>query len=325
MLKTAEYVTPKHPDKMCDIISDSILDYCLSQDPFSRVAIETMGGHGKVHLTGEITTNAQLTDEVIKAIVWEVAGITDVTTNIVKQSNFISQGVNIGGAGDQGIMVGFATNETSEFLPMEYFLARDLCQYIFKIYPVDGKTQITMKDREIDSIVASFQKVSKFALEQAVKDWLLGITFNQMPKIYCNMAGDWEQGGFDADTGLTGRKIAVDNYGPQIPIGGGAFSGKDATKVDRSGAYMARKIAVEILNKEMCHDVMVKIAYCIGKAEPTMITATINGTQERDITEEYTERCKPQNIINELELRVPKFADTARWGHFGRGHIWDRK
>lgn len=324
MLKTAEYVTPKHPDKMCDIISDSILDFCLTHDPYSRVAAETMGGHGKVHITGEITTNAPLTDEVIKGIVKEVSGVEDVTTNIVQQSNFISQGVNIGGAGDQGIMVGFATKETNEYIPREYFLARSLCKFIYERFQVDGKTQVTINDDRIDSIIASFQNVNKYTLEEVVKEWLESTTIYEIPKIYCNMAGDWTQGGFDADTGLTGRKIAVDNYGPQIPIGGGAFSGKDATKVDRSGAYMARKIAVELLEEGNVHDVMVKIAYCIGKAEPTMVTATINGNEEVDITEKYMERCKPQNIINELGLRDPKFAETARWGHFGRGHIWDR-
>ena len=226
MLKTAECVTPMHPDKICDRISDAILDECLKQDPNSRVAIETMGGHNLITVTGELTTNAYVDiPTVVRRIVGEKYGIQ---TNIVKQSSFISKGVDIGGAGDQGIMVGYACNENKSLIPKEVYLSRKLAQYIFKEFPFDGKTQITLDEGKIKAVVVSFQNVKKSILRELTKEYLLGeIALKECElkkiKIYCNPSGDWNIGGFDADTGLTGRKLVVDNFGPQIPIGGGAF------------------------------------------------------------------------------------------------------
>ena len=317
MIKTAECITPKHPDKICDRISDAILDKCLSQDPHSRVAVETCGGHGKVFVTGEITTNAHIgsIENIVNRVCEEKM---EVTTNIVKQSNFISQGVDTGGAGDQGIMVGYACNENEEYIPQELYLARQLCKRIYKSYPYDGKTQITLNGTQIKTVVASFQNASKEALEQIITEWLEYKTDGI--EIHCNPAGDWTMGGFDADAGVTGRKLVVDNYGPRVPIGGGAFSGKDSSKVDRSAAYMARRIAVDLLeNDPETNEVYVYLAYAIGYDKPVQATAIIDGG-EVDIESSYD--LSPAGIVSTLELQEPKFEKTAEWGHMGTNQSW---
>jgi len=316
MIRTAEFVSPGHPDKICDRISDKILDTCLEQDPESRVAIETTGGHGLVHLTGEITTNAELDYE---SIVKEVSGIDKVTHNVVKQSNEIARGVDVGGAGDQGIMVGYACDENDEYVPEEYRLARSLCRYIYEKFSYDGKTQITTdKYKNITHIVASFQNVSKEELEQLVVEWLDykvdGIT------IHCNPAGDWTQGGFDADAGLTGRKLVVDNYGPRVPIGGGAYSGKDPSKVDRSAAYMARHIAVKELKKQGLRECWVYLSYAIGEKEPLQATCS-DGHINWDVSKKYP--VYPNEIIDFLDLKKPIYYETSQWGAYGNGFKWD--
>ena len=239
----------------------------------------------------------------------------------------ISSGVDTGGAGEQGIMKGYAVRETHNLMPLEYELARSLCQFLYEQFPYDGKTQITLNEyQEIKAIVASFQNVEKKVLENAVLDWLTnkvgGIAKHSNPfNLHCNPAGDWSIGGFDADTGLTGRKLMVDNYGPRYAIGGGAFSGKDATKVDRSGAYMARKIAVDILKERPnANEVMVEIAYAIGVAKPVAVYATVDGVKE-EIDSKYD--LTPKGIIDTLGLREPQYESTAEWGHFGRGFRWE--
>jgi S-adenosylmethionine synthetase len=314
MIRTAECITPKHPDKICDRISDAILDECLRQDPNTRAAIETMGGHGIITVTGELTTKAYVD---IPTIVRRVYGKEiGVQTNIVKQSPEISQGVDTGGAGDQGIMVGYACNENSEYIPHELYLARDLCKSIYEYFPYDGKTQITTDNGKIKTIVASFQNAPKEQLEQVVVEWL-----NHEPdglEIHINPAGDWTQGGFDADAGVTGRKLVVDNYGPKVPIGGGAFSGKDSSKVDRSAAYMARRIAVDLLKENKANEVYVYLAYAIGYDKAVQSTAIIDG-KETDIVG-YD--LSPNGIIKTLGLQEPKFEKTAEWGHMGTGQKW---
>lgn len=321
-MKTAEYVSPKHPDKLCDRISDAILDACLEQDPDSRVAIETMGGHGIITITGELTTKAYIN---AREIAQKIAGNYGVQTNIVCQSPEIANGVDTGGAGDQGIMIGYACNDNEEMIPQELYLARSLCKFIYERYPYDGKTQITLDDDgTINTIVASFQNVNRETLVKLIAEWLGSKTFKI---IHANPAGDWSQGGFEADTGVTGRKLMVDNYGPQISIGGGAFSGKDATKVDRSGAYMARYIATDLLKKYNAKIVKVALAYAIGITEPVMGTATIIkenlDSEELDITKLYD--CTPRGIKELLKLTTPQFERLAREGHFGTGNIWDIK
>lgn len=323
-MKTAESVSPRHLDKLCDQISDAILDACLEQDPMSRVAIETLGSHGVIKVAGELTTKAYVD---IPKIVRSVMGEDykgGVEVNIRSQSPEIAQGVDVGGAGDQGICVGYACRDNPALIPQELYLARSLCQYLFAQFPFDGKTQITLNEEgKIKTVVASFQNVKKEKLEHAVREWVTDGEDDNLEgkKILCNPAGDWNIGGFDADTGLTGRKIVVDAYGPQVPVGGGCFSGKDATKIDRSGAYMARKIAVELLRgRETAYEVMVKLAYAIGVAEPVMAVATIDGAEFTIVNYDLT----PETIIKKLNLRTPQFQKTAEWGAFGNGFTWDK-
>ena len=322
MLKTAEAVTPQHPDKLCDQISDAILDACLEQDSSSRVAMETMGGHNIITVTGELTTTANINvPEIVRNLVGDNYGIC---TNIACQSPEIARGVDVGGAGDQGIMVGYACNENEAFIPQEIYLAKSLCRFIYNFHPTDGKVQITINDDSIETIVASFCNVSKLELEKLVNTWLQKIKIKNVNNIYLNPAGDWFLGGFISDTGLTGRKLACDNYGPQIPIGGGAFSGKDATKVDRSGAYMARKIAVDLLKKYQAKEVLVKIAYSIGMAKPVMATAKITKLNKKIINKEITDYdLSPLAIITFLELNKAQYQQVAEWGSFGNNFKWD--
>jgi S-adenosylmethionine synthetase len=315
MIRTAECITPKHPDKICDRVSDAILDACLEQDPNTRAAIETMGGHGIITITGELTTNAYVDiPSVVKRVYGKEIGVQ---TNIVKQSNFIAQGVDTGGAGDQGIMVGYACNENDEYIPHELYLARDLCKSIYSYFPYDGKTQVTTDDGKIKTIVASFQNSTKEKLKEVVDEWLQYHTDDV--EIHINPAGDWDMGGFDADAGVTGRKLVVDNYGPRVPIGGGAFSGKDSSKVDRSAAYMARRIAVDFLKQSKAKEVYVYLAYAIGYDKPVQATAIVDGI-EIMVNDIYD--LSPNGIIKTLELQKPKFEKTAEWGHMGTGQSW---
>ena len=344
--RTAESVSPKHPDKLCDQISDAILDAYLKEDPNARVAAETCGGHGVVFVTGEITSTAGEVD--IPAIVHRIAGDDmEVHTKIVKQSPEIAAGVDTGGAGDQGIMIGYACDETPEMLPREVVLSRRLNQFIYEKHPYDGKTQVTIApDGSIDSIVVSFQNVSSKELSHLVSEWLdtEGILEKQQVTMlskrildepeefelltknndsiiaYINPAGDWNQGGFEADTGLTGRKLIVDNYGPRVAIGGGCYSGKDPSKVDRSAAYMARRIAVDYLRNRKAHEVLVRLAYAIGYAEPLEKTVIIDGKPEEINGYDLT----PNGIIKHLNLKRPIYEATARYGHYGEGFDWDK-
>ncbi len=317
--RTAESVSPRHPDKLCDQISDAILDAYLKEDPDARVAAETCGGHGVVFVTGEITSTA---DVDIPSIVKRIAGEdVEIHTKIVKQSPEIASGVDTGGAGDQGIMIGYACDETPEMLPREVVLSRRLNQFIFDKFPYDGKTQVTIApDGSIDSIVASFQNVPHNELEKLVREFIENKKLEGKLELHINPAGDWSQGGFDADTGLTGRKLIVDNYGPRVAIGGGCYSGKDATKVDRSAAYMARRIAVDYLREREAHEVLVRLAYAIGYAEPLEKTVVIDGKPEEVEGYDLT----PQGIIDFLDLKRPIYEETAKWGHYGEGFPWDK-
>ena len=317
--RTAESVSPKHPDKLCDQISDAILDAYLAKDLDSRVAAETCGGHGVVIVTGEITSRA--TDIDIEKIVLRIAGDhLEVHTKIVKQSPEIAQGVDTGGAGDQGIMIGYATDETPEYLPLEVVLARELNRTIYNIYSYDGKTQVTIApDGTLSSIVASFQNTTSAELDEIVRSFIAEHHLKGSSELHLNPAGDWHLGGFDADTGLTGRKLIVDNYGPRIAIGGGAFSGKDPSKVDRSAAYMARRIAVDYLKSRHAHEVLVRLAYAIGHPAPLEQTVIVDGHPEIITGYDLT----PQGIITYLDLKRPIYEATARYGHFGHAFPWD--
>jgi S-adenosylmethionine synthetase len=320
MIRTAECVSPMHPDKMCDRISDSILDLHLQQDPYSRCAIETCGGLGEVYITGEITSTAKVTSTQIHDIVRQVTkdSAIKVRLNLNQQSVEIAQGVDTGGAGDQGIMIGYACRDNEQYLPQEYYLARELNKFVFNQYAFDGKTQITLSDNEI-RVVCSFQNAPKEELEALVLNYFSKYPEYTITALHCNPAGDWSIGGFTADAGVTGRKLAVDNYGPRVPLGGGAFSGKDATKVDRSAAYMARRVAVELLEQdETRQEITVQLAYAIGYNQPLQATAVIDG--ESCNIEGYD--LSPTGIIDFLQLRTPGFAKCAEFGHMGAGFTW---
>lgn len=334
--RTAESVSPRHPDKLCDQISDAILDAYLAQDPTARVAVETCGGHGVVFVVGEVTSTAEDID--IESIVHHIAGDNlDVTVRLVHQSPEIAGGVDTGGAGDQGIMIGYACDETPELLPLEVVLSRKLNQLIYDKYAFDGKTQVTLRGNladgfEVMSIVASFQNVSQAELKEIVKAFIVQEGLKGEPELHLNPAGDWQQGGFEADTGLTGRKLIVDNYGPRIPIGGGCFSGKDASKVDRSAAYMARRIAVDYLRARNAHEVFVRLAYAIGYDQPLERTVVVDGVPEEipvttdtaNVSPENGYNLTPRGIIETLDLRRPIYEETARYGHFGHQFTWDK-
>lgn len=310
--KTAEFVSPSHPDKICDFIADSILDAYLEKDTESRVAVEVMGGHNLITINGEVTSKATPDLELlVKKIVGENYKII---INLSKQSESIASGVDTGGAGDQGIMKGYAVAETESMMPNEYELARNLCMKIYEKYPYDGKVQVTLDGDKVKTVVASFQNSKNAELLPLVKNII------KSEEYLINPAGEWVLGGFDADTGLSGRKIVIDNYGPEVPVGGGSFSGKDYTKVDRSGAYIARKIAVDYVKEGIAKEAFVKLAYAIGRALPVMAIAILDGkeipVEGYDLT--------PKGIKKMLHLENVKFSETALWGHFGRGFNWDK-
>lgn len=325
MIHTAEAVTRAHPDKVCDQISDAVLDFCLEHDPYSRVALETLGGHGKVVLTGEITTSAPVSGEVYRRITREVYrdnGYRDdleIFDYIFKQSPEIGRGVDRDGAGDQGIMVGYATSETEEMIPLELLLARRLVRAMGRH---DGKAQVTIEDGKVVNVITSLCEqgdMSDVNLEDAFETFVQPYLAEASEKVWMkNPNGKWKIGGFAADAGLTGRKIVVDAYGPRVSVGGGAFSGKDATKVDRSAAYMARKVAVDYIKKG-AKEAKVHIAYAIGHPEPLAAVANVDGKEYK--VSGYDLR--PKAIITQLDLRKPQFYKTAQWGHFGNGFTWD--
>jgi S-adenosylmethionine synthetase len=326
-MKTAESVTFAHPDKICDQISDAILDYLLEIDNTAKVAIETASGSNFVFITGE-TSVEQFDEDRIKEIVSYVfieAGYDtypkDILVKINKQSLEIRKGVDNDGAGDQGIMIGYATNETPNFITKEMYFARLLTDAMGRH---DGKSQVTINEKgKIARIVTSLSSNGKdddVKLDEVINSLKEHMIEKPLGEIWLkNPNGEWTISGVNADSGLTGRKIVNDAYGPNVPVGGGAFSGKDATKVDRSAAYMARKIAVELLKERNAKEVIVKIAYAIGVSNPVMAMAIIDGKKE-ELTQ-YDLR--PSAIIKKLQLAKPQYYKLAKNGHFGRDYIWD--
>ena len=332
-----EIVFRGHPDKVCDQISDAILDECLKQDKYSRVAVETMGGKGKVFVTGEITTNAILDiEKIVKCTLNEVgydSSKYEVVDNIGKQSSDIALGVDTGGAGDQGMMFGYACNDTEELLPT----AQVILQKLSKNYDVltrmnnnflpDGKAQITgyynddFKLVRIKTFTISYQNKE---IERSYTDGILkNIAINicneygiEVEEFLINPTGKFLIGGFEGDAGLTGRKIVVDTYHSFANVGGGAFSGKDPTKVDRSAAYKARQIAKRYLREFNLKWCEVQLSYAIGVAEPLAVYIDSDKGNISPAKKLY-EECKPLNIINDLNLRQPIYKDTAKYGHFG--------
>ncbi len=337
---TTESVTAGHPDKVCDQMSDAILDACLAQDSKSRVAVETFGSHGTLMIGGEVTTNADVDYEAIARKVYADIGYTDpleVFERVVTQSGDIAQGVDTGGAGDQGIMYGYATDETPEFLPLGVVLAHALARRLEELRTSgtlpylrpDGKTQVTISDGKVVTALTSTQHAEDVEQDTIRKDLIehlfvpiLGDVSNI--EILVNPTGRFVAGGFSADAGLTGRKIMVDTYGGLMPHGGGAFSGKDATKVDRSAAYMCRLVAKSLVANGYAKKALVSVAYAIGRVEPVMVEAySEDGTNLSDIVNKNFD-FRPFAIRERLGLTRPIFRETAAYGHFGvAGRPWE--
>ncbi len=355
-LFTSESVTEGHPDKMADQISDAILDACLEQDPYSRVAAETLTATGLVVIAGEITTKAYvdfqtLVRGVVASIGYDNAAYgfdsntCAVISSINKQSGDIAQGVDTGGAGDQGMMFGYASNETPELMPAPISLAHKLCRQLTAVRKSgklpylrpDGKSQVTVeydengKPARIDAVVISSQHSESVTNEELHADILKYVIQAVLPpewldehtKYHINPTGRFVIGGPMGDTGLTGRKIIVDSYGGMGRHGGGAFSGKDPTKVDRSAAYMARYIAKNIVAAGLADRAEVALAYAIGVAEPVSVRIDTFGTGkigEARLTELVRKNFSltPKGIIESLNLRRPIYQKTAAYGHFGR-------
>ncbi len=337
---TTESVTAGHPDKVCDQISDAILDAALAEDPKSRVAIEVVGSHGAMLIAGEIKTNANIDFEKIARKVYTDIGYEDnleIAVRVAKQSSDIAQGVDTGGAGDQGIMYGYATDETKEFLPLGVVYAHALARKLEELrrngtlpwLRPDGKTQVTIKDGKVVTALCSTQHAEDVSLAEirtALTEHLFKAVLGDISgvEILVNPTGRFVQGGFDADAGLTGRKIMVDTYCGIAPHGGGAFSGKDSTKVDRSAAYMARFAAKNLVANGYAKKALVSVAYAIGRVEPVMVEAfDENGKDLSDIVNKNFD-FRPLQIIERLGLRKPIFQKTAAYGHFGvAGRPWE--
>ncbi|MGD0921425.1 MAG: methionine adenosyltransferase [Terriglobia bacterium] len=363
-LFTSESVTEGHPDKVCDQISDAVLDAVLAADPRGRVACETMAKDRTVYVVGEITTTArpdvpQLVRDTLREIGYTdpASGLTpedcEVVSNLTPQSPDIAQGVDTGGAGDQGLMFGFACDETSELMPFPIMMAHKLSlrlaevrrKKILDFVRPDGKTQVTVeyegfKPLRVDTVVVSTQHardVSNEAIHEGVKQHVIQSVIpahmlDQNTKYFINPTGRFEIGGPKGDSGLTGRKIIVDTYGGMAHHGGGSFSGKDPTKVDRSATYMARYIAKNIVAAGLAQRVEVQLAYAIGVADPVSVMVNTYGTGQVD-NERLGELIRkhfqltPRGIIQSLDLLRPIYKKTAAYGHFGRPEpdfTWER-
>lgn len=332
-----EIVFRGHPDKVCDQISDAILDECLKQDKMSRCGIETMGGKGKIFVTGEITSKAELdVEKIVKRVLKDIGYNDDyeIVNNIGRQSEDISLGTNeeVGGAGDNGMMFGYACRDTKELLPTAMVILQKLSREYDELrkkdkrFLADGKAQITgeyenNKLKKIKTFTICYQNTEE---EREETDKLLRDISTRICNEYeieveqylINPTGKFKIGGFEGDAGLTGRKIVVDTYQSFAKVGGGAFSGKDPTKVDRSAAYKAREIAKNFLkeNKDY-YWCQVQLSYAIGKALPLAIyIETDKG--EVEAPQELYEECKVKNIISDLKLREKCFEETAKYGHF---------
>lgn len=338
---TVESVTSGHPDKICDQVSDAILDECLRQDPKSRVAIESFGSHGLFVIGGELTTHAKINAAKIAAKIYKDIGYKDklkIITNIIKQSPDIAMGVDTGGAGDQGIMYGYATNETPEYMPKAVALVHKLTKGLETLRKnkkipwllPDGKAQVTFANGKLKTVLVSAQHEKGIPIEVIKREITNKLIKKLVPdltgvEILVNPTGKFEIGGFFGDTGLTGRKIMVDTYGGLISHGGGCFSGKDPTKVDRSGAYMCRYVAKNVVAKGLAKKCFVSVAYAIGRAEPLMIDA--KDEKGNNLTKFIKKNFdfRPRAIIERLNLQNPIYFGTAAYGHFGRsGFPWEK-
>ena len=359
---TSESVTEGHPDKLCDYISDTILDECLKQDENSRVAIETFAANNNITIAGQLTTNAtidveKIVRERIKEIGYDNSQVDmdyrtcNITIDIEKQSPDIALGVDVGGAGDQGIMFGYACDETSSYMPYAIDMAHKLSKRLTEVrkegivpfFRPDGKTQVTVeyendKPKRVETILVSTQhleevstqEVRKAVIEEVINKVIPANMIDENTKIYVNPTGRFVIGGPYGDTGLTGRKIIVDTYGGYARHGGGAFSGKDASKVDRSAAYMLRHIAKNIVANGYANKCEIQVSYAIGMKEPLSIYINTFGTATKS-EEELVELIKnkfdltPAGIIEYLGLKQPIYTKTTNYGHFGKDDLpWEK-
>ena len=359
---TSESVTEGHPDKLADLISDSILDECLKQDKNSRVAVETFVSGNTVTIAGQVTTKAELDiDNLVRNTIKQIGYDNEETDmdyrtckidiNITKQSSDIAMGVDNGGAGDQGIMFGYASNETENYMPYAINMAHKLSKRLAEVRKngtipylrPDGKVQVTVeyeddKPKRIETILISTQHNSDISQEQLKKDIIESVINAVVPenmmdantKIYVNPTGRFVIGGPLGDTGLTGRKIIVDTYGGYARHGGGAFSGKDASKVDRSATYMLRHIAKNIVANGYAEKCEIQVSYAIGMKEPLSIYINTFGTGKKT-EEELVEIIKknfdltPNGIIEYLHLKEPIYEQTTNYGHFGKDNLpWEK-
>ena len=370
---TAESVTEGHPDKLCDLIADSVLDECLSHDALSRVACEVLATRGQIIVAGEITSLFEPQIPAIARSVLQKVGYDParyaIQCLVHKQSPDIAAGVDCSlerrrnpsedqpalqlGAGDQGVMVGYACSETPQMMPLPVVLAQRLTSALTAARKTgavrglrpDGKAQVTVeydedeKPLRLDTVVLSAQHSPEKPMDELcweLTDKVLAPALQALPpdedtKILLNPSGRFVLGGPEADTGLTGRKLMVDSYGVFAPHGGGAFSGKDPTKMDRSGAYMARYIAKNLVAAGLCEKCQVALAYAIGKAEPVMVEVDTFGTGTVCADDCLAEAVRfvfgltPAEIISELNLLTPRYTQTAAYGHFGRLEFpWER-
>ena len=359
---TSESVTEGHPDKVCDNISDTILDECLKQDENSRVAIETFASSNTITIAGQITSTARIKiGEIVREKLKEIGydneqtdidyRTCNINADITKQSADIALGVDIGGAGDQGIMFGYACDETENYMPYAIDMAHKLARRLTKvrqenILPYlrpDGKTQVTVeyeddKPKRIETILISTQHLDTVSLEEIRKGVIEEVINKTVPenmidentKIYVNPTGRFVIGGPLGDTGLTGRKIIVDTYGGYAKHGGGCFSGKDASKVDRSAAYMLRHIAKNLVANGYAKKCEIQVSYAIGMKEPLSICVNTFGTSSK--SEEELEQLirekfdlTPDGIIKYLDLKKPTYQKTTNYGHFGKEDLaWEK-
>ena len=359
---TSESVTEGHPDKLCDLISDNILDEYLKQDENSRVAVETFASKNKITIAGQVTSNGEVDiEKLVRETIKEIGFDNEETDidyrtckidiNITKQSPDIAMGVDIGGAGDQGIMFGYASSETKNYMPYAIDLAHKLSKRLAEVRKTneipylkpDGKTQVTVEyeddiPKRIDTILISTQHLENISIDKLKEDLIEKVINVVVPKemidentkTYINPTGRFVIGGPLGDTGLTGRKIIVDTYGGYARHGGGAFSGKDASKVDRSASYMLRHVAKNIVANGFAKKCEIQVSYAIGKKEPISIWINTFGTNTIDedkILEIIKEKfdLTPNGIIEYLELKKPIYSKTTNYGHFGKEEMtWEK-
>lgn len=355
--RTAEMVTDGHPDKACDQMADAVLDAHLATDPKSRVALEMLAKDNLVIYSGEVTSTAAVNVATIAGDVWE-RRIGYGPSNSLTVINFVQQqspdiahggghsddgGVDFGGAGDQGIMVGYATDETPEMMPLEYVHARNMARRLRDLrrsgglpwLRPDGKTQVTIVDGRVTSVVVAAHHDATISMEEVRAELRAKVVEPtvgpDVPRVVINGTGAFTIGGPHGDAGVVGRKIVVDAYGPRVPVGGGAYSGKDPTKVDRSAAYMARHIAKAVVAEQVAgaRQCLVALAYGIGQRQPEMVTAfTDSGADVSAWVRDRFRDLAPASIIEYLGLRRPSswsYFDTASFGHYGRPEFpWEQ-